>query len=345
MKAAKLGLHSIENIELFVRIVERESLTAAGASLGMSTSLVSRHLASLERALGVRLIDRSSRLLVLTEQGREFHAHAVGLLQHIRDIETALRAKGEELRGTLRVSLPNAAAETEFMRDIVALFHRHANLCIDVTLSDRPVDIVALGLDVAIYLTDAPDRHPGDVIIGQHPTALAAAPAYLDRAGRPGSPQELATHRTIRAVSRRGTATTWTLTHVDGRKAVVDPGGSMILSDELRVLYATTINGAGIGRMPVGYIAKAAMAGGLEIVLPEWRFRPIMVAATLRRQGAQSAKIAAIIELIQAMVQRVEVYALASPLKNLYLQQMAPATPLSPATAEADARTDQLADE
>ena len=112
MKAAKLGLHSIENIELFVRIVERESLTAAGASLGMSTSLVSRHLASLERALGVRLIDRSSRLLVLTEQGREFHAHAVGLLQHIRDIETSLRAKGEELRGTLRVSLPNAAAET-----------------------------------------------------------------------------------------------------------------------------------------------------------------------------------------------------------------------------------------
>ena len=87
------------------------------------------------------------------------------------------------------------------------------------------------------------------------------------------------------------------------------------------------------------------MAGGLEIVLPEWRFRPIMVAATLRRQGAQSAKIAAIIELIQAMVQRVEVFALASPLKNLYLQQTASATPLSPATAEVDARTDQLADE
>lgn len=133
MKAAKLGLHSIENIELFVRIVERESLTAAGASLGISTSLVSRRLAALERSLGVRLIDRSSRLLMLTEQGRDFHAHALSLLQHIRDIETALRAKGGELRGTLRVSLPNAAAETEFMRDIVALFHRHANLCIDVT--------------------------------------------------------------------------------------------------------------------------------------------------------------------------------------------------------------------
>lgn len=196
-----------------------------------------------------------------------------------------------------------------------------------------------------MYLTDAPDRHPGDVIIGTHPTALSAAPAYLDKAGRPRSPEELAHHRTIRAVSRRGKATTWTLTHLDGREAVVEPGGSMILSDELRVLYATTVNGAGIGRMPVGYIARAAMAGGLEIVLPEWRFRPIMVAATLRRQGAQSAKIAAIIELIQAMVQRVEVYALASPLKSLYLQQMSPAAPPSPATPQADTRTDQLADE
>lgn len=333
MNATKLGLDRIEDIEVFVRIVESGSLTAAGVSLGMSTPLVSRRLATLERCLGVRLIDRSSRLLVLTEHGREFQARAELLLQHVRDAESALRAKPGELRGTMRISVPTAAVEMGLVGDFVALFGKHTNLSIEMQLSDRPVDVVGQGLDAALYLTDAPDRHPGDLILGQHPTSLAAATKYLERAGRPTSPDDLLHHRTIRAVSRRGTPLPWLLTHNDGRMVELPPAGSMFLGNDLRVTYNAITSGAGIGRMPLGYIAKGAESDQLEVVLPEWRFRPVMVAVTMRHRGARSSKIAELLELTALTMQRIDALAHSTPLESYYREQVAlaalPSPPLS----------------
>lgn len=323
MKVERGGVDRIEDVDLFVRIVDRGSLTSAAVSLGLSTSLVSRRLASLESSLGVRLIDRSSRMLVLTEHGRDFHARAESILLLVREAEAALRSKANELKGTLRISLPTAAAETGVLDDFVALFRKHTELTIEIRLSDRPVDVIGLGFDAALYLTDAPDRHPGDVMLAQHPTMLAASPGYLDLAGRPTSPEQLLEHRTVRAVSHRGKASEWLLMHEDGREIVLPAAGGMFLSDEVRVLYTATICGAGIGRMPLGFLANAARTGQLEPVLPEWRFRPIMIAATLRRAGVRSAKVAALLELAMGALRRIDAFASSAPSEDYYRRQLA----------------------
>jgi len=322
VKLSRSGVDRIEDVELFVRVVERGSLTAAAVAAGLSVSLVSRRLSDLERALGVRLIDRSSRMLVLTEHGREFHARAETILQAVREAEAALRSKADELRGTLRICLPTAAAETGVLADFVALFNRHPELSIEMHLSDRPVDVIGRGFDAALYLTDAPDRHPGDMVLAQHPTVLAAAPRYLDQAGRPDCAEELLEHRTIRAVSNRGKATDWLLFHEDGRELVVPASGSMFLSSEVRVLYTATICGAGIGRMPLGFLARAASVGELEPVLPQWRFRPIMICASLRRASVRSSKVTALLELAMGALQRIDAFAVSSPLEERYRQQL-----------------------
>jgi DNA-binding transcriptional LysR family regulator len=296
----------IEDLEIFARIVETGSLTAAGASLDLSTAVVSRRLAMLEQLLGVRLLDRTSRRLMLTDRGREFYARTEALLQQVHDMESALQAEVGELRGSLRISVPTLAAEPDTLRDFVALFHRHPHLNVEVLLSDRPVDVVASGLDAALYLTDAPDRHPGDVIVGHHPTALCAAPSYLLGRDAPEVPDDLLQHRTVRAVSKLGRATSWPLIHQDGTAYEAPPAGPMFLSDDFRVLSAAIHSGAGIGRMPVGYIARGKVAGELELVLPKWRFRPIQVAATLRRRGAMSAKVALLIELTRLVLERAD---------------------------------------
>lgn len=329
MKSERSGVDRIEDVDLFVRIVDRGSLTAAAVSLGLSTSLVSRRLSGLESALGVRLIDRSSRMLVLTEHGRDFHARAESILMLVREAEAALRSTASELTGTLRISLPSAAAETGVMEDFVALFRRNTDLSIEMRLSDRPVDVIARGFDAALYLTDAPDRHPGDVILAQHPTMLAAAPSYLDQEGRPTTPEQLLKHRTVRAVSQRGKATEWLLMHEDGRELVLPAAGGMFLSDEVRVLYTATVCGAGIGRIPLGYLARAAKTGELEPVLPEWRFRPIMIAATLRRAGVRSAKVSALLELAMTALQRIDAFATTAPDEHYYRQQLAEASGLA----------------
>jgi len=322
VKAGRSGLDRIEDIELFVRVVERGSLTAAAVAVGLSVSLVSRRLSDLERDLGVRLIDRSSRMLVLTEHGREFHARAETILHVVREAEAALRSKADELRGTLRICLPTAAAETGVLADFVGLFRRHPQLSIEMHLSDRPVDVIGRGFDAALYLTDAPDRHPGDQVLAQHPTVLAAAPQYLNHAGRPSSLEELLQHRTIRAVSSRGKPTDWLLIHEDGRELVLPPSGGIFLSSEVRVLYTATICGAGIGRMPLGFLARAASAGELEPVLPEWRFRPIMICATLRRAGVRSSKVTALLELAMGALRRIDAFAVSIPLEEKYRQQL-----------------------
>lgn len=317
-KPQRFGLERIQDLEVFVQIAERSSMTAAGIALKMSTPLVSRRLAQLERALGVRLVDRSSRLLALTSEGREFYARAANLLEQLAEAEAALHAKPGELRGTLRISVPTAAIEMGLVAELSAVFRRHAQLNIEVYLSDRPVDVISRGLDAALFLTDAPDRHPGDMILGQHPTSLAASPEYLDRAGRPQKPEELIAHRTIRAVSRRGTPSPWTLIDESGREIEIPPRGPMMLSDDLRVNYSAVIAGAGIARMPLGYIARAATRNSLELVLPQWRFRPIMLAATLRRRGAGSNKVAALLELVRSALAKVEGLASGTPLESYY---------------------------
>jgi DNA-binding transcriptional LysR family regulator len=327
MSEKKLKLDRIDGLEVFVQIAESGSLTAAGTALGLSTPLISRKLATLEGCLGVRLIDRSSRMASLTSEGRELYPRAAALLQQLRETEAALAAKPGELSGTVRMSIPTAAVEMGLIADSVALFRKHANLSVEVYLSDRPVDVVSRGLDAALYLTDSPERHPGDVILGQHPTSLAAAPEYLERAGRPKSPQDLLAHRTIRAVSRRGTPSSWYLIGTGGEEVELPPSNPMYLSDDLRVSYAAVVGGAGIGRMPLAYIAKAVCSGELELVLPKWRFRPIMVAATLRRRGIKSSKMQALFELVNAGLERVDKLAAGSPLEPYYREQVAALSP------------------
>ena len=323
MKPTQPGIDRIEDLEIFVRIVERGSLTGAGVSLGMSTPMVCRRLGALEQALGVRLLDRSSRMLVLTAHGREFHARAETIVRLAHEAAAALHVKTGEVAGVMRVSVPTTASVGGFLEKFVDLFVKHPELSIEMHLSDRPVDVIALGLDAAFYITDAPDRHPGDVILAKHPTCLAACPSYLDRAGRPSEPEHLAQHSTVRAVSSRGHAAAWALNHISGREYVLAPGGAMFLSDDLRMSYNAVTAGAGIGRMPLGWVARAAERGKLEVVMPEWRFRPIMLAATLRQSAKRSAKLALLMELMMKLVNRYDTLADGTPLAAYYHAQVA----------------------
>lgn len=323
MKPSQPGIDRIEDLEVFVRIVERGSLTGAGVSLGMSTPLVCRRLGALEQALGVRLLDRSSRLLVLTEHGREFHTHAETIVRMAREAAAALHVKAGEVAGMMRVSLPTTASIGGFLDEFVGLFLKHPALSIEMHLSDRPVDVIALGLDAAFYLTDAPDRHPGDFILARHPTCLAACPSYLNRAGRPTDPEQLARHSSVRGVSSRGNAVPWTLSHVSGREYVVPPGEAMFLSDDLRLSYNAVMAGAGIGRMPLGWVARAAQRGKIEVVMPEWRFLPIMLAARVRHSGKRSTKLAVLMESIMGLIKRFDTLAEGTPLADYYQAQVA----------------------
>jgi DNA-binding transcriptional LysR family regulator len=317
----KSKIDRVQDIEIFLCIIERGSLTGAASVFDLSVPQISKRISKLEESLGAHLIDRSSKTLVLTEAGREFYDHAVSIVEAIKSSEEALSTAADQIRGTLRISVPTAAAEVGIISDFVDLILSNDKLSIEIYLSDRPTDIIRHGLDAAIYLTDAPDRHPGDIILAQHPTSLAASPSYLDKYGRPNVPEDLERHRTIRAVSSKGIPADWELTHNSGKKNIIKKSSSMFLSDEVRVLYTATVCGAGIGRMPIGYINKAALSRQLELVLPEWRFRPIMVAASLRRPGMRSKKIDALFGLAKTVLERINSFSVNSTFEHHHKAQ------------------------
>lgn len=313
-KSRSLAHWRIQDLEAFVQLVECGSFTRAAKVLGMSTSAVSKRLAALEAHLGVRLLDRTSRTLALTSDGREFHARAASVCQQLREAESERHGTAGGLQGTLRLSLPTAAVEMGFLGDLLELTHLHPALDLEIYLSDRSVDLVARALDVALFITDDPDRHLGDVALGLQPTVLVASPAFLDQAGRPTRPEELAAMRSIRAVSRRGNPIPWTLYGPGGEEVTVPIDGPTLLSDDLRVSYMAAISGGGIARAPLAYIADAARSCRLEQVLPHWRFRPIVLMAALRHRHAPSRKVRAVLELVRNGLARMDGLALGGPL-------------------------------
>lgn len=317
-KSRNLAHWRIQDLDAFVQLVECGSFTRAGKLLGMSTSAVSKRLAALEAHLGVRLLDRTSRTLSMTSDGREFYARAASVCQQLREAETGLRAGDDRLHGTLRVSLPTAAVEMGFLGDLLALTQQHPDLNLEIYLSDRSVDLVSRALDVAFFITDDPDRHLGDVALGLQPTVLVASPAYLDSAGRPTRPEELAAMRSIRAISRRGNPIPWTLYGPGDAEVTVPIAGPTLLSDDLRVSYVAAISGGGIARAPLAYIADSARSCRLEQVLPEWRFRPIVLMAALRHRHAPPRKVQALLSLVRGGLARMDGLALGGPLERHY---------------------------
>jgi DNA-binding transcriptional LysR family regulator len=185
---------NLEDLALFRRIASAGSLSAAARQEGLAPMAVSRRLARLEADLGARLIHRTTRALSLTADGEAFLPHAIRILEAQDQALASLATREGGLVGVLRVTAPNLIGRTLVVPALAALQAGNPALRVDLALTDGVVDIAAAGIDVAIRVAAL---QPSDMIavrIVDNPRVLCAAPAYLDRAGRPNSIDALATH-------------------------------------------------------------------------------------------------------------------------------------------------------
>lgn len=181
----------------FVRIVECGSLTAAAAALDTSLPSVVRRLAELETALGVRLLNRTTRSLSLTDEGREYHERCRRVLADVDDAEGALAARRAEPRGRLRITAPVMFGRLRVAPIVAAFLGAHPHVQIELLLLDRIVDLVEEGLDVGVRIAQLPDSSLVAVAVGHTRRVVCASRAYLKRAGTPKVPRQLAGHSCI----------------------------------------------------------------------------------------------------------------------------------------------------
>jgi len=249
-----------DGVELFLQIVESGNLTEAAERLNLTRSAVGKGLARLEARLGTCLLQRSTRRQRLTEDGQAYYEHCLRALAELEAAESVLESGRQQPRGRLRVSVPLAFGHHYAAPALWALLDRYPELEIDICFSDRMIDLVQEGFDMAVRIGPLPDTDRLSARrLGQQAMGLAASPAYLQRKGAIGSIEDLAAHRGI--AYRSNTAQ---------RSRLASP----LIVDDLQAVADAAIAGVGLAWLPSWLIAHYALRGQLQAVLPSYREQP-----------------------------------------------------------------------
>jgi DNA-binding transcriptional LysR family regulator len=187
---------TLTSIKVFRQVVESGSFVAAGDRLDISTAMVSKHVMNVEQRLGLRLLNRNSRTLSLTEPGRVYFERCKTILDDLEDAELELGSLNSAPRGTLRVSCPSWSPGQRLAEHLAEYRRRYPEVVVDVSFEDRMVDLVEEGYDLAVRVTSADALSPGLIARPVRPVSyyLAASMEYIKRNGAPSSPEELARH-------------------------------------------------------------------------------------------------------------------------------------------------------
>jgi DNA-binding transcriptional LysR family regulator len=254
-------------IRAFVQAVQSGGFSRAAQQLGLSRSTVGKAVARLEQRLQVRLFQRTTRSLSLTDEGLLFYDDCLKALAALEVAENRLAARALAPEGRLRLSLPVLFGQKWVMPPLLALAERHPQLQIEALFSNRAADLAEEGIDLAVRIGS-----PGDAAaiaarqLGEQRQLLCAAPAYLARCGEPAAPAELAQHQAI-ALLRDGRPQPWRLLGEDGREQPLRPTARLRLGNMEAVLGAA-IGGHGIAMLPRWLAHEALQSGALREILP-----------------------------------------------------------------------------
>ncbi len=256
----------LEDLRQFVMVAEKGSFAAAARVLDVVPSTVSKRVASLEEHYGVRLMQRTTRSLSLTEEGRILYDQGRDLLERFRELERRLVHHATEPRGTLSITTIPAFGQLHLAR-LLPRFHRsYPDLRVELTLTDRVVDMVEERCDVAIRFGALPDSDLQARKLGENLYYLCASPEYLEARGRPAHPRELDAHDCLTDHAYEPLQT-WAF-DIDGERVVIEPDGPLQTEDPVARYYAT-LGGMGIAALPRYVIREAVQRGELEILFPK----------------------------------------------------------------------------
>ncbi|WP_458792702.1 LysR family transcriptional regulator [Yoonia sp. MH D7] len=286
----------LESLKVFVRTVELGSITAGGRDLRLTPAVASNRIKELERRLDVRLFNRTTRKLSPTEVGQAFYDHARLVVQALEDAEAAISSFSQHPHGTVHVTAPLGVGK----RLIAPLIPEFVDLYPDVTirlrLSDRKVDLLEDGLDVALFVGRPPDSNLKLRKIMDTPRVLCAAPSYFEKRGTPQTPDDLRRHSCLLLRYPRSPEWFWTLATAAGPLRV-DVTGSYD-SDDGDVLTGWALAGRGIINKPKFDVIAHLRSGALVEVLPETPPEPAMFGCLYPHRRLQDNKVRLFIDFV-----------------------------------------------
>jgi DNA-binding transcriptional LysR family regulator len=260
------AMHDLAQLEIFVHVVQDGGFTQAAQSLGVSKSFVSRQLGALEDRLGARLLNRTTRKLTLTDVGSVFYERCKRVLDELSEAEHEVSDLQNVPRGTLRMSAPMSFGVRYVAPEVAAFAAKHDQLAVELDFSDRRVDLLDEGFDLAIRVGNLPDSSLVARKLGVSDVLLVASADYLDRRGRPTHPRELREHECLLYAYSPGTQ--WVLEGEDGTVTV--PVHGRVTANNGDAIAAAVRAGLGIAPLPDFIAAPLVRDGSAELVLAKW---------------------------------------------------------------------------
>jgi len=264
------ALQDLNDLYFFAAVVEHGGFSAAGRALGVPKSRLSKRVAQLEERLGVRLLQRTTRRFVITEVGERFYAHCRAVLEEAQAAQDAVDELRAEPRGVVRLSCPVSLTQTVLADVLPNFLTLYPKMQVRVVSSDRRVDVIGEGYDLAIRVRTKLDTDANLVVrsFGQSRTLLVASPTLLNALGRPVVPAELSKLPGLSMREHEG-AQVWELVSATGQQVNVEMQARLITGD-FAVLLESARRGLGVTLLPDFVCAPAITRGDLEVVLPDW---------------------------------------------------------------------------
>ena len=278
----------MEDIEAFLAVIEAGSQTAAARLLGRSLQSVNRSLAALERSVGVELVRRTTRQSQATEAGLAFYRRVKPAFTEISEARLEAASRRVEPAGLLRIAAPVLFASSYVVPAVADFMTRHPRVEVELKASDRPIDLVGEGFDLAVRIRQLPDSSLKARRLGELRTVVYGAPRYFARHGRPPHPDDLARHQCLLRSTREGETEAWRF-QVGGRIRLVHVGGRF-RTDSTSAVHAAACHGLGIGYGPFWQIRELFDRGALEIVLDDFEAPKIPIQAVLSPSTRPPAK-------------------------------------------------------
>lgn len=289
----------LNDMMTFARVVAANGFAEAARQLGVSKSRVSKSVARLERSLGVRLLNRSTRSMSLTEIGAAYYKHCVHIADEAAQAANLVGELRSEPVGVLRISCPVAFGRLHIAPAVAGYLARYPKLRIDLTTTDQLVDLTREGFDLAIRIAHEPDLHLVARKLAAVRRVICATPGYFARFGVPASPQELAQHNCLH-YTHFGSNGQWRLQGANGQ-IVVPVDGSLRVNDD-DVLSRAVLDGLGIALLPTFIIANELQAGLLHPVLSEFVPLERHIYAVHLPNPNLPTKVRGFIEFVQAQI-------------------------------------------
>ncbi|RJF94696.1 LysR family transcriptional regulator [Oleomonas cavernae] len=286
----------IENIRVFVRVLELGSLSAAGRHMRLSPAVVSHRLQQLEAHLGVRLLNRTTRRVKPTEHGSAFYEACQDVLATLERAEATVADAGRLPRGTLRITAPLGFGR-QILAPILPDFREaHPEVSVQLRLSDHVLDLLAEGMDVALRMGTLADSSLIARKIADCPQVLCAAPAYLKRHGTPAEPADLLKHACLILRLPGARPVRWVLSSPDGPVTLAVSGP--VDADFGEILTEFALRGHGVVMKPLWEVADYLRDGRLVPVLPDFPPPPISISVVYPHRRLVAAKTRAFADFI-----------------------------------------------